>query len=111
MNIGFWACAILATLFLIIGIIFALLKEKGAKFVSGFNSLSEAQQQCYDKAYISRDMRNQCFTWSIVMSIGALCSYLFSPYLAIVAYMIWLVLFFKEFHLDTEKAFEKYLLK
>ncbi len=104
MNIGVWACAILA-------IPFSLLKEKGAKFVSGFNSLSETQQQRYDKAYISRDMRNQCFTWANVMVLGALCSYLFSPYLAIVAYIIWLVLFFKEFHLDAEKAFEKYLLK
>ena len=111
MNIGFWACAILAILFFVIGILFALLKEKGAKFVSGFNSLSKTQQQLYDKAYISRDMRNQCFTWTIVMVLGALCSYLLSPYLAIVAYIIWLVLFFKEFHLDTEKAFEKYLLK
>lgn len=111
MNIGFWACAILAILFFVIGILFALLKEKGANFVSGFNSLSKTQQQLYDKAYISRDMRNQCFTWAIVMVLGALCSYLFSPYLAIVAYIIWLVLFFKEFHLDAEKAFEKYLLK
>ena len=111
MNIGVWACAILAIPFSIIGIFFSLLKEKGAKFVSGFNSLSETQQQRYDKAHISRDMRNQCFTWANVMVLGALCSYLFSPYLAIVAYIIWLVLFFKEFHLDAEKAFEKYLLK
>lgn len=111
MNIGFWSCAILAILFLIIATLFALLKEKGAKFVSGFNSLSETQQQLYDKAYISRDMRNQCFTWSIVMVLGALCSYLFSAHLAIVAYIIWLILFFKEFHLDAEKAFKKYLLK
>lgn len=109
MNIGVWACAILAILFLIIGITFALLKEKGARFVSGFTTLPESQQQLYDKAYISRDMRNQCFTWSAIMLIGALGSYLISPYLAIAAYIIWLILFFKEFHLDAQKAFEKYL--
>jgi len=32
MNIGFMACIVLAILFLIIGIIFFLLKEKGAKY-------------------------------------------------------------------------------
>ena len=31
--------------------------------------------------------------------------------LAIPAFIIWLVLFFKEVHFDTHKAFEKYLLK
>lgn len=36
MIIGFVACLVLAILFLIIGIVFALLKEKGAKYVSGF---------------------------------------------------------------------------
>lgn len=39
---------------------------------------------------------------------GAICSYFISMYIAIVAYLIWLVLFFKEVHLDAEKAFEKY---
>lgn len=40
MNIGFVACIILAVLFLVLGIIFALLKEKGAYFVSGFRTLN-----------------------------------------------------------------------
>lgn len=43
MNIGFVACIILAVLFLIIGIVFALLKEKGAKYVSGFRTLNHPE--------------------------------------------------------------------
>ena len=42
MNIGFWSCIILAILFVIIGVLFAIFKEKAAKFVSGFNSFSKA---------------------------------------------------------------------
>ena len=112
MNIvGFWACGVLVILFEIIGILFAIFKEKAVKFVSGFNSLSKEEQALYDKAQISRDIRNQCFIWSVIMLIGAILSYFVTPYMAILAFIIWLLLFFKDVHLDNHKAFEKYLLK
>ena len=64
MNIGFWSCIILIIPFVIIGVLFAIFKEKAAKFVSGFNSFSKEEQAMYDKAQISRDIRNQCFIWT-----------------------------------------------
>lgn len=66
MNIGFMVCIVLGVLFLIVGILFSLLKEKGAKYVSGFSTLNHPEK--YDKAYISLDMRNQCFTYAISRS-------------------------------------------
>ena len=62
MNIGFWLCGVLVIPFVIIGVLFAIFKERAAKFVSGFNSLPKEEQALYDKAHISRDIRNQCFT-------------------------------------------------
>ena len=109
MNIGFCTCTILALLFLILSIIFALLKEKGANYVSGFNTLNHPEK--YDKAYISRDMRNQCFTYSLILFLGAILSYFISAIIAIPAYVIWAIVFFKSVHLNAEKAFEKYLIK
>lgn len=103
-------CGVLAVPFLIMGVLFAILKEKAAKLVSGFNSLSKEEQELYDKAGISLDMRNQCFTWSAIMVVGAVLSYFLTAYMAISAFVIWLIVFFKEVHLDTHKAFEKYLL-
>ena len=111
MNIGFWSCIILVIPFLIIGVLFAIFKEKAAKFVSGFNSFSKEEQALYDKAHISRDIRNQCFMTAIIMLAGALLSCFLTPYIAIPTYIIWLVLFFREVHFDNHKAFEKYLLK
>ncbi len=111
MNIGFWLCGVLVIPFVMIGVFFAIFKEKAAKFVSGFNSLPKGEQELYDKAHISRDIRNQCFTWVGIMLIGAVLSYFLTPYMAIPAFIIWMVLFFKEVHFDTHKAFEKYLLK
>ena len=83
MNIGFWSCIILVIPFLIIGVLFAIFKEKAAKFVSGFNSFSKEEQVLYDKAHVSRDIRNQCFIWSVIMLAGALLSYFLTPYMAI----------------------------
>lgn len=108
MNIGFCTCTILALLFLILSVIFALLKEKGANYVSGFNTLNHPEK--YDKAYISRDMRNQCFIYFVILSIGAVLSNFISSYIAIPTYIIWAIIFFKSVHLDAEKAFEKYLI-
>lgn len=111
MNKGFWFCIILAISFVIIGVLFAIFKEKAAKFVSGFNSFSKEEQALYDKAQISRDIRNQCFIWTVIMLAGALLSYFLTPYMAIPIFIIWLVLFFREVHFDNYKAFEKYLLR
>ena len=109
MNIGFWLCGVLVIPFVIIGVLFAIFKERAAKFISGFNSLPKEEQALYDKAHISRDIKNQCFTWAGIMLVGAVLSYFLTPYMAIPAFIIWLVLFFKEVHFDTHKAFEKYL--
>lgn len=111
MNIGFWMCGVLVIPFLIIGVLFAIFKEKAAKFVSEFNSLSKEEQALYDKAYISRDIRNQCFTWSAIMLIGAVLSYFVTSYMAIPAFVILGIIFFNEVHFDNHKAFERYSLK
>ena len=109
MNIEFMVCLVLAILFLVIGIIFSLLKEEGAKYVSGFSTLNHPEN--YDKASISLDMRNQCFTYALILCLGAILSYFISAIIAIPTYVIWGIVFFKSVHLDGEKAFEKYLIK
>ena len=83
MNIGFWLCEVLVIPFVIIGVLFAIFKEKAAKFVSGFNSLPKEEQALYDKTHISRDIKNQCFTWAGIMLVGAVLSYFLTPYMAI----------------------------
>lgn len=110
MNIGFWACIFLVPIFAIIGIVFAIFKEKSAKLVSGFNAFSEEEQALYDKEALAKDNRNSCFLWAVIMLIGALGSAFVTSYFALVAYIIWGFLFLKDVHIDAHKAFEKYLL-
>lgn len=110
MNIGCWLCIILVPGFFLVGLLFGTGKEKSARFVAGFNMLSEQEQMRYDRVAMARDLRNSCFLWAAVMLLGALLSCVFS-YFAIAAYAVWGVLFLKDLHVDVHKAFEKYLLK
>ncbi len=111
MNIGTYMCGVLVIPFAIVGLLFGIFKEKATKFVAGFNTFSDEEQAMYDRAAISRDIRNQCFIWSALMLGGTVLSYVLSPYMAIPTFIIWCFLFFKDTHIDARKAFEKYLLK
>jgi hypothetical protein len=111
MNIGAWMCGVLVISFAAIGLLFGLFKEKATKCVAGFNTFSEKEQAMYDRAAISLDIRNQCFWWSAIMLAGTVFSLVLSPYMAILAFIVWGILFFKDTHMDAHKAFEKYLLK
>ncbi|MDY3361890.1 MAG: DUF3784 domain-containing protein [Clostridium celatum] len=108
MNIWGIICLILAVIFSILAAVFALLKEKGALLISGFNTLSKEEREKYDKKKISVDMRNSLFIWAIILFLGAILSYYISKYCAIIAIIIWIVIFFKDVHIDSEKAFRKY---
>ncbi|NLY82819.1 MAG: DUF3784 domain-containing protein [Clostridiales bacterium] len=110
MNIGTITCIVMAVMFLIFSIIFGLLKEKGAILISGFNSISKEKREKYDKSKMSKDMRNLFFVWCILFVIGGVLSHFISQHIAIVFFMVWLILFFREVHFDTEKAFGKYKL-
>lgn len=111
MRLGFWMCISAGVGFAVIGLLFAIFKEKSAKLVSGFNTIPRQEQDLYDKAYIARDMRNSCFLWTAVMLAGAVGSQFVSGYFAVAAYIVWIILFFRDVHLDARKAFEKYRYK
>lgn len=108
MNIGTTLCLTLAIVFAIFSVIFALLKEKGASLISGFNTLSNEEKEKYDKKKMSIDMKNSFLIWSIIILLGAFFSHFISGYFAIIAIAIWIILFFKDVHLDSKKAFRKY---
>lgn len=78
-------CLLLAVIFGSLSILFALLKEKGALLISGFNTMPKEEQEKYDRKKMSIDMRNSLFRWSLILFLGAIFSYFFSKYFAIIA--------------------------
>ena len=83
-NAGAISCGIFGALFLLLGILFAALGERGVRFISGFGSLPPEKRKLYDTERMWRDRRN--------------------------GFIVWLVLFLKGVHFSAEKAFEKYKL-
>lgn len=111
MNIGFIASGIGCLLFLFLALVFTILKEKGAVLISGYNSMSKEERELYDKARMSKDQRNLFLSWALILSLGSVLSYIFSQYIAILAFIVWLIVFFRDVQLDDEKAFGKYKFK
>ena len=110
MNIGFWFCAPSSIIFLLLALLFTLLKGKAAILISGFNTMTKEQRRLYDTKRMSKDYRNMFLIWTALLGVGALLCLLISTYLAIPTFIIFLIVALKDVHLDEEKAFGKYKL-
>ena len=108
MNTGSIVCGGACLLFLLLAFIFTVFKEKSVMLISGFNTLPKEKRELYDKEKLSKDHRNIFLIWAIIQGTGAILAYYISQYIAVIAFIIWLVVFFKDVHLDDEKAFGKY---
>jgi cobalamin synthase len=111
MNVGIYACLVLAIIFGIMALVFTVFGKKATVLISGFNSLPKTERELYDTERMSKDQKNTMLLWSIIMAAGAIFSYLVSPYISVAAFVVWLIVFFKDVHMDTDKAFGKYKIK
>lgn len=103
MNVWAIACLILSVPFGIMTVIFTLLKQKGAILISGFNTLPKEEREEYDKRKMSIDMRNSLYLWFGILLLGAVLAYFFSNYFAMIAIIIWIILFSKMYILIRRK--------
>nr|WP_243190625.1 DUF3784 domain-containing protein [Clostridium gallinarum] len=102
---------IFIVLFTLIWSIFAVLGEKATVLISGFNLKSKEEKKEYDTERMSKDYRKSMIIWIVIFLVGALGSYYINQYWSVIAFVIWLIIFLKDVHLDEEKAFEKYKRK
>lgn len=108
MNTGFIVCGGACLLFLLLTLIFTMFKEKSVMLISGFNTMPKEKRELYDTEKLRKDSRNIFLIWAVIQGIGAILAYYISQYVAIIAFIIWLIVFFKDVHLNEEKAFGKY---
>lgn len=105
-------CKWAGIIFGVTALLFAVLREKGAMLIAGFNTMPKEKRELYDKKRMSRDQRNAFALWAVILEAGGILSDLtMSQNAAILAIIIWLALFFREVHVDEEKAFGKYRMK
>ncbi|MCI9339901.1 MAG: DUF3784 domain-containing protein [Dorea sp.] len=112
MDRGAAMCGTVSMIFLGMAILFTFLKGKAAILIAGFNTMPKEQREQYDRERMSKDQRNAFLLWAVILGIGSILSYLTSSRnAAIAAGVIWLIVFFRDVHLDEEKAFGKYKMK
>lgn len=98
----------LAIIFGLLSSIFGILKGSGAMLISGFSNISKENREKFNKERMSLDMKNSLFIWAVILLLGGVGSYFISKYFAYIAIVIWIILFFKDVHIDPNKAFNKY---
>lgn len=102
------SCMAPAVIFILFAALLSLLRERGAMLISGFNTMPKEKRNIYDKLKLVKDMRNALLLWAVIFVIGSLLSFFINESIAIFTYALWLFLFLRTVHLDTDKAFEKY---
>ncbi len=108
MNTGTILCILLSSIFLLLFILFIVLKDKSVLLIAGFNTFTKEERNKYDCLTISKDFRNTFLIWFIIFTIGGLLSYFVSTYVSIVSFVLWIILFIKQLSFNPEKGFEKY---
>lgn len=101
---------LMGLIFLTFAILFAVRKEKACKLIGGFNFFTEAQQAQYDKTRLAHDYFKLFRTLTIVVFTGAALCFVLGWWAFAAAILIMLILVFRDFHINPEKAFEKYKL-
>ncbi|MEG2374520.1 MAG: DUF3784 domain-containing protein [Niameybacter sp.] len=104
----FYACLSLSVIFLIIAGLLMILGVKGAILIGGFNTFSKNEKALYDESKLVKGVRNSFLLWALILGIGAVLSYVVSQYLGGISFIIWIIVFFKDFHWDAKEAFKKY---
>lgn len=108
-----WSLAglIMALMFFVFGLIFAVMREKRASLIAGYNFKSKEERKDYDEKRMSKDMRNLFFIYSLIFLLGAILTYIWGKVWFWITFVIWFVYFFKNVNIDDEKAFGKYRKK
>ena len=106
-HIGTAVCLILGVFTLIVALFFLIGQEKSARFISGFSTMPKEEQAKYDKKKMSKDMYILFQQLTLIALCGGICS-LWEQKIVFLFGILWLIRFFREVHLDNEKAFGKY---
>ncbi len=99
---------ILTGIFFIMGLVFAIMKEKACVLISGYNFKSRGEREKYNERRMSTDMRNFLFICSGIFLAGTIATFMLGPICLGLSFVVWLIYFLRDVHIDDEKAFGKY---
>lgn len=107
---GGWICFFMAPFLFILGIIFLIVKAPATKWLASIQYLSIKERKKYDLDRLAKDTGKRFVSWSAVLWLGAIFSYILNDKLAMGAFGLWLLLLIKDTHFDPRRDIEKYRL-
>ncbi|WP_366933441.1 DUF3784 domain-containing protein [Pseudoramibacter sp.] len=83
---------IMASIFLLIGILFYRSNGKAADFLTGYNTKSAEERKKYDEKKMCKDYGKRMMLWPIPFTIGAVIDFVFPMKGTLTAWIIWAVM-------------------
>lgn len=108
MSIWTIICLTGAIIFGLLALIFAIIKEKGAKFLPEFKKIPKSEIEKYDIKKMSLDIRDEFINWAGILLIGSVLSHSIDSIYGIIAFFLWLIIFIVKLFSSSKSNLEKY---
>lgn len=108
MTIWTIVCLLGTIIFGLLALVFAMIKEKGAKFSPEYKKIPKNEIKKYDIKKMSLDIRDEFINWAGILLIGTLLSYFIDDIYGIIAFCLLIIIFLVKFLSNSKNNLEKY---
>lgn len=105
--IAVFICMMMTALLIAHAVVFTVLGEKCVWLIKSYRDLPKEKQNLYDPGLVVNGARNGLVLWALWFVLGAVLSYVLTPFLVVVFLGVWLAAFFSGRRFK-EKKYEKY---
>lgn len=81
---------------------------KGSDFYLWLQFLFQRKREKYDMDRMVKDQADSFALWTVVLFAGFILGLTVHAFCSAFLFVTWVLLFFKDVHLDADEAFEKY---
>ena len=105
--IAVFICMMMTALLIAHAVVFTVLGEKCVWLIKSYRDLPKEKRDLYDPGLVVNGARNGLVLWALWFVLGAVLSYVLTPFLVVVFLGVWLAAFFSGRNYK-EKKYEKY---
>lgn len=92
--IAVFICMMMTALLIAHAVVFTVLGEKCVWLIKSYRDLPKEKRDLYDPGLVVNGSRNVLVLWALWFVLGAVLSYVLTPFLVVVFLGVWLAAFF-----------------
>lgn len=108
MNVWTIICLVGTIIFGLLGAVFAIIKEKSAKFFPGYKTIPKHEIRKYDHLKMGKAMRDEMLNWAGILLLGTILSHLLESIYGIIALVLWVIIILVKLFSDPKKELKKH---